>query len=76
MSNSDSMGQISRDSARLLLGETQGRTVSAVISDGFAGFWEDLTGHRPARTEVMPLIHLPMVGLGLYAVSRRPADPA
>ena len=76
MSNSDSMGQISKDSARLFLGETQGRTVSAVISDGFAEFWEDFTGHRPMRTEVMPLVHLAMVGLGLYAVSRRLADRA
>ena len=76
MSNSDSMGQFSKDWARLFLGDTQGRTVSAVVSDGFVGFWEDLTGHRPARTEVMPLVHLAMVCLGLYAVSRRPADPA
>jgi len=71
MSESDSMGQISREIARLLLGETQGRTVSAVISDGFAGLWEDLTGHRPSRTEVMPLVHLAMAGLALNAISRR-----
>ena len=70
MSDSESLGQVSRNIA-YALGDRQNRTFSAVISDAVSEFLWDSTGRRVSRADVMPWVHLAMAGFAAYALSKR-----
>lgn len=70
MSQSESLGEISRWTATTLLNERRGRTVSGVVTDAVADYWEGLTGRQPDKDTVMGWVHLSMLFAAALAGSR------
>ncbi len=64
-----SLAPHSRHWAESLFGETRGRTISAVVTDGVNDGLQALIGHRPTRQATMPWVHLGMAVLALQALT-------